>query len=206
MSSDPTTAVSPEPSQTSLFGSADTGSGDSPTGFQCEVCERIFDTKRGLARHLRVHKGPAAVEDSVKPSVSSGEHTLIAEDGQIRYKAPTAALQRVGDTLISNISTVGTMAAMFAPHTGLTVLSRAPLLGKGIMEIASKNEQVMLGVVRFNQFFTGGELATAIASIGMAVSVDVGVTDAHGRLASMLIGDVVQQVDAMRPAEEADAV
>lgn len=190
----------------SLPRASDTGSGDSDGVFRCEVCERVFDTKRGLGRHMTVHTGGRKTAEAVsKPAASSGEHTLVQEDGQVKYKAPTAALQRIGDTLIANVSTVGTMAAMFAPHTGLTILSRAPLLGKGIMEVASRNESVMLGVVRFNQFFTGGELATAAASIAVAVSADVGMSDPHGRLATLFIGDVVAQVDQMRPAPEENA-
>jgi uncharacterized C2H2 Zn-finger protein len=164
------------------------GEGDLP----CPDCDRKFETRRSLAQHRRqAHVGERR---------KSGAHDVV-----------TIALESERGPLVENMATVGTGVAMFLPHTGLTVVSRAAVTADALIEVASRDRRLAIAIRRFNQFFKSGELVQVAISLGAAAAVDLGVLDPHlaievgpftGELAIRpvegLIGDVVAQVEKAR--------
>lgn len=163
-----------------------------PDSFVCESCLQEFPTRRALAAHLRVHKGDAQKTRSAK----SAAPPRVADQ----------ALAQVGQKFQENVEMVGWMGAALLPHTGLTVKNRAAIIAEVALEQARRDERVLRLMIRFNTFMSGGKAGEVVASVGLAASIDLGMVDAHAeyRLGgmvltpSMLIGDVIEEIDQAR--------
>lgn len=192
----------------------------------CPICG--FRAKN-LAAHMRRHESARSSNGrSSTPNSRAGRSDRVRLD----RPAPTISLAEETDRLVESLATLGSFALPVAPHTGLTIISRAgdreiqpqgaakPIHKAGIatvvMGYAQRDPRIMRAVVRFNNFMHAGEGMELIMSVGAAVAVDVKAVNPHMaiplpgapegvelRPIEGLIGDVVAQVEAQYgPAPE----
>lgn len=176
----------------------------------CPDCGAEFGSRIALGMHRRREHG---VEGQ-----AAAARRKAAGKGRERISRPTStkqiSLKGVEDKFVSNVAFVGNLVTIFAAHTGITMVSRAPRTGAVIMGYAAKDERILKAVMRFNAVFEGGEAAELLLQHGAAVAVDLHVVDPHLQLqlpfmpvpmepVAMLIGDVVEQVDQIKAEAEA---
>jgi hypothetical protein len=205
----------------------------------CPECDRpVTVTKRGLAMHRNREHGvqsptSSAARGRADEPKAPAAGPRAAEGASVRPLEPLRSrpeeLQAVEDELVVNLGTLGTLLMAVAPHTGITVMSRAidreitvptadgqtrSVRRRGIASVvmgyAERDPRILRGVRRFNAIFGATEAADLAAQLGAAVALDAGIDPEAGvRLPGpipiqltpgTMIPDVVQQVAEMREA------
>lgn len=180
---------------------------------ECPICG--FRAKN-LGAHMKKH------ENQANGSSAGGGRQRTA-----RLDRPASVnLREEEEKLVQSLAMVGMFITPLIPHTGLTIISRAPdreiavpnakpVIKRGIASIlidyGKCDTRVMKAIVRFNMIMQGGDALELVASIGAAVAVDVRLVspdlalpvpgvpeEALPRPIHMLIGDVVEQVREAR--------
>lgn len=181
----------------------------------CPICGKEMSS-RGIGLHMAKAHGHQRRDG--ESSRRRGRNVRLDQPPQVNIQEET-------DRLVTSLATIGTFVAPFAPHLGLTLISRAgdrelqvpnakPVRKRGIasvvMSYAEHDPRIMRGVVRFNDIVQGSDAIELVASLGAAAAVDAHLVDPHlgirlpgvpdelcPRPIEALIGDVVAQVEAM---------
>lgn len=188
---------------------------------ECPICG--FRAKR-LDVHMKKHEANGSAPAGSSNGRGGGRTVRLDTNSQ------RVNVAEEEERLVQSLVTVGMFVAPIVPHTGLTIVSRAPdrqipipnaapVQKRGIASIAieygKRDPRIMRGIVRFNNLMHGGDAFELAASLAAAVAVDVHLVDPHLELpvpgvpaevrpqpVMMLIGDVVMDIE-QRVAQQA---
>ena len=171
--------------------------------FACPDCDMVAQTRRGLSQHR------AKVHGILSPT-SSRQRDSGPRPSEpprpIRMELSEADQGELRDRLIGHFAMIGGFIAAFAPHTGLTLVSRAVdredgvrgpdgreladasgrpirLKHRGIatilLDYGRRDPRIMRGLLAFDRLMAAQDEVEIVAQLAAAVAVDTGRVDPH---------------------------
>lgn len=178
---------------------------DETGGFTCPNCGEITSTQRGMSQHRAKVHGILSPTSS-RQREAGRERSAGAAPPRPRLELSERDQLALRDRLIGHLAMIGGFVAAVAPHTGLTLVSRAvdreleirgpdgvPLVDpegreqtvrrRGIatilLDYGRRDSRVMRGLLAFDRMMEAGDEITLVAELAAAVAVDTGRVDPH---------------------------
>lgn len=178
---------------------------DAPASYPCPDCGETMSTQRGLSQHRAKVHGVFSATSSRQREVGR-ERSAGAAPPRPRPELSEREQTELRDRLIGHFAMIGGFLAAIAPHTGLTLVSRAvdrELEIKGpdgqslsdpegrtltvrrrgiatiLLDYGRRDHRIMRGLLAFDRLMEAGDEVELVASLAAAVAVDTGRVDPH---------------------------